>query len=126
MFKTMQSCFVFLSAACCGQVLQGVDAILVFADGSTLLHEAVDLATGDGHLQVLLDAVLGSMTPADLMAQNSADRQFLNHMHQGKTALFKVRWVLLALAVCSGCLGFAVFAAVGCCQSRLLITGQLL
>jgi hypothetical protein len=76
------------------QVLQGVDASLVFADGSTLLHEAVDLAMGDAHVQVLLDAVLGSMGPADLMAQNPADRQFLNHMHEGKTALFRVGGVL--------------------------------
>jgi hypothetical protein len=77
---------------CCHrvQVLQGVDASLVFADGSTLLHEAVDLAIGDAHVQVLLDAVLASMGPADLMVQNPADRQFLNRMHEGKTALFKV------------------------------------
>lgn len=87
----------------CLQFLEDVDATPIFADGGNLLHEAVALA-GHKHLEVLLKAVRSQMTPADMMAESPMDRRFLDYIEPatGKTALYKVGWLVKYLLYLQG------------------------
>ena len=79
-----------------------IDPAVHLADGSNLLHAAVDLILRDTpacsgeHVAVLIDAVRQRLTPRQLMADPSSgrlppDQQFLHHRcPDGHTALYKV------------------------------------
>jgi hypothetical protein len=109
-------CFVDVFRDCCLisrhflQALEGVDATMVFSDGSNLLHELIstDPLPSPGHVRVLLRAVRASMSPAELLEANPRDRRFLEHINSsGKTPLYRVRNSRVGAAVeCCACLHF--------------------
>ena len=79
-------------------MLQGQNPVIVFKDGTNLLHEAVEYAT-DAHVKVYLDYIRSQMSPEDMMAVEPIDYMILNSVVDGKTALYKVgnainRWQL--------------------------------
>jgi hypothetical protein len=76
------------------QALEGVDAAMVFSDGSNLLHELISTIPlpSPGHVRVLVRAVRAAMSPAELLEVNPRDRRFLEHGDSsGKTPLYRVR-----------------------------------
>jgi hypothetical protein len=111
-------CCCFVDLLCDGclisrhllQALEGVDATMVFSDGSNLLLELIstDPLPSPGHVRVLLRAVRGSMSPAELLEVNPRDRRFLEHVNSsGKTPLYRVRNSRVGTAVeCCACLHF--------------------